>query len=109
MSKLGETLKFCRKCGGLLVPQGGKLVCQQCGEEEESGGSEYRMVKKVEGKEGVVVVEEEPSTLPTTKARCPKCQHDRAYWWMRQTRSADEPSTRFYRCVKCGTTWREYA
>ncbi|MEM4865380.1 MAG: hypothetical protein QXY09_02690 [Acidilobaceae archaeon] len=26
-----------------------------------------------------------------------------------QTRAADEPPTRFYRCTKCGYTWREYA
>ncbi|MEM2866656.1 MAG: transcription factor S [Candidatus Hadarchaeales archaeon] len=105
-------MKFC-KCGGLLVPkpeEEGVLVCQLCGKEEKAEGSEYRMVKKVEEKGDVVVIEEEePSTLPTTRAKCPKCGHDKAYWWMRQTRSADEPSTRFYRCVKCGNTWREYA
>jgi len=28
---------------------------------------------------------------------------------MIQTRAADEPPTRFYRCTKCGHTWREYA
>lgn len=108
----GDNLKFCRKCGGLLVPKGGGegvLVCQVCGEEEKAEGSEYRMVKKVEEKVGVVVIEEEPSTLPTTKVKCPRCGNDRAYWWMRQTRSADEPSTRFYRCTRCGNTWREYA
>ena len=27
---------------------------------------------------------------------------------MFQTRSADEPTTRFYRCQKCKFTWREY-
>jgi len=106
-------LRFCRKCGGLLVPkEGGKgvLVCQSCGEEERAEGLEYKMVKRVEEeKGGVVVIEEEPSVLPTVKVKCPKCGNDRAYWWIRQTRSADEPSTRFYRCVKCGNTWREYA
>jgi DNA-directed RNA polymerase subunit M len=27
---------------------------------------------------------------------------------MRQTRAADEPTTRIYRCAKCSNTWREY-
>jgi DNA-directed RNA polymerase subunit M/transcription elongation factor TFIIS len=44
-------LKFCRKCGGLLVPKGGGeevLVCQVCGGEEKAEGSDYRMVRRVE-------------------------------------------------------------
>lgn len=95
-----------------MVPKQGEegwLVCQLCGAEEKAEGSEYKVVRKVEEKSDVVVIEEEPSTLPTIKVKCPKCGNDRAYWWMRQTRSADEPSTRFYRCTKCGNTWREYA
>jgi transcription factor S len=47
-------------------------------------------------------------TLPVTKAECKKCGNVMAYYWMMQTRSADEPSTRFYRCTKCNHTWREY-
>jgi len=45
--------------------------------------------------------------LPVTKAECKKCGSD-GILWMMQTRSADEPSTRFYRCTKCNHTWREY-
>lgn len=48
------------------------------------------------------------NTLPATKAECSKCGNGQAYYWMMQTRSADEPSTRFYRCTKCNFTWREY-
>ncbi|MCE2508324.1 MAG: RPA12/RPB9/RPC11 RNA polymerase family protein, partial [Nitrosopumilaceae archaeon] len=32
-----------------------------------------------------------------------------AVWWMLQTRSADEPTTQFYRCTGCGHTWRDYS
>ncbi|MGB7679260.1 MAG: hypothetical protein WBL49_10670 [Nitrososphaeraceae archaeon] len=28
---------------------------------------------------------------------------------MLQTRSADEATTQFYRCTKCGHTWRNYS
>ena len=42
------------------------------------------------------------------KAECPKCHNGEAFWVMRQTRAADEPTTRIYRCVKCSHTWREY-
>ena len=37
------------------------------------------------------------------------CDSKEAVWWMLQTRSADEPTTQFYRCTKCKTTWRNYA
>ncbi|MEK6870559.1 MAG: zinc ribbon domain-containing protein, partial [Thermoproteota archaeon] len=43
------------------------------------------------------------------KIECEKCGNDEAVWWMLQTRSADEPTTQFYRCSKCRHTWRNYA
>ena len=47
-------------------------------------------------------------TTPQTKAKCPKCGNMAAYWWMVQTRSIDESATQFFRCTKCGFTWRDY-
>ncbi|MFX1428047.1 MAG: hypothetical protein ACFFBE_16460 [Promethearchaeota archaeon] len=38
---------------------------------------------------------------------CPKCQHKEAETWQIQIRSSDEPSTHFFRCVKCKYSWRE--
>src|SRR2546427_158911 len=55
-----------------------------------------------------LVLDEITETLPKTRVECPKCGHYEAYWVMRQTRAADEPTTRIYRCVKCQHTWREY-
>ena len=48
-------------------------------------------------------------SLPIEKEQCSKCGNEEAYSWQRQTRSGDEPATRFYRCVKCEHTWREYS
>ena len=55
----------------------------------------------LEGSEG-------QEALPTIEAKCEKCGHGEAVWWMLQTRSADEPTTQFYRCTSCGHTWRNY-
>jgi DNA-directed RNA polymerase subunit M len=59
----------------------------------------------------VVVIGKEELNLRTTpqvKINCPKCGNGTAYWWMVQTRGVDESMTQFYRCTKCGYTWREY-
>jgi DNA-directed RNA polymerase III subunit RPC11 len=42
-------------------------------------------------------------------AECPKCGHGRAYFMQIQIRSADEPSSIFYKCCneKCQNQWRE--
>lgn len=115
-------MKFCPQCGSVMVPvkrgNGVVLVCRACGYEEvpDSSSAElYSVRMQVERKpsDRILVLTDkdiaERSNLPIITAKCPRCGHDKAYWWMIQTRSADEPSTRFYRCVKCGYTWREYA
>ena len=43
-----------------------------------------------------------------TNVPCPKCNHNEAYWYLRQTRKSDEPETTFLSCCKCGYRWRKY-
>jgi len=57
-----------------------------------------------------IAVFEDLDTMPIDdQVFCSKCGNRGAYWHLRQTRSADEATTRFYRCTKCKNTWREYA
>jgi DNA-directed RNA polymerase III subunit RPC11 len=51
--------------------------------------------------------EEAWQNVDQTEAVCAKCNHTRAYFTQHQLRSADEPMTIFYKCVKCGNRWRE--
>ncbi|MEM2262418.1 MAG: zinc ribbon domain-containing protein, partial [Ignisphaera sp.] len=48
------------------------------------------------------------AVLIKNEVRCPKCEYNEIYAWQIQTRAADEPPTTFYKCAKCGYTWREY-
>ena len=108
------SMKFCPTCRTLMVVSrtGGKTVlkCPKCGHEEEP--SNVKMVEKsiVERRPGEapIVLAKSEEALPKIRARCPKCGNEEAYFWVQQTRAADEPPTRFYRCTACSYTWREY-
>ncbi|MDT7872948.1 MULTISPECIES: transcription factor S [unclassified Stygiolobus] len=110
-------MKFCPKCGSIMVPKkdGGKTLyrCPKCGYEEVAGQQSVKITTTVKHsiKEKTLVLE---SDVPPTGAQitkgisCPACGNDEAYFWILQTRRADEPPTRFYKCTKCGKVWREY-
>jgi len=55
----------------------------------------------------VLGAEDEFKGAQETEKTCEKCDHNKAYFFTVQIRSADEPTTEFYRCVKCGHNWRE--
>ena len=42
-----------------------------------------------------------------TTADCPFCKHGQAYFKQIQIRSADEPSTVFYKCCQCMGQWND--
>ena len=117
-------MNFCPGCGMRLVlkreiseTEGDFLLeCPKCGykklvTKEESFIPQMGTIKADEVSEQklITVINEEQMkirTMPVTKTECPKCKNRTAYWWMVQTRSADESSTQFYRCTKCEYTWR---
>lgn len=107
-----SAIEFCGKCGSIMVPiKKGKtsyIKCRGCGREMRKEIKNLRIVEEKETKKGVAVIEKDMAPLPLTDKECPKCEHDSAYWWMQQTRSADEPPTQFFKCEKCKHVWREY-
>ena len=104
-------MEFCPECGALMLPDGNELKCQTCGYSKKikkDDTKEYEVSEKVNSKETVVMTDAGINTRPTTNVICPKCGHGKAEWWLQQTRSADEAETRFFKCLKCRYTWREY-
>jgi len=104
---------FCPDCGSLMFPKDGKLVCGKCGftrgvSAKETANSRTAVKVNRDRPPETLVLDDVLDTLPKTRVECPKCGHYEAFWVMRQTRAADEPTTRIYRCVKCSNTWREY-
>jgi DNA-directed RNA polymerase subunit M len=105
-------MMFCPKCGKLMKSKDGKLTCRKCGYAEEISSAEKEQMKKVAymRENDILIVDDdlEIETKPTCAMKCPSCSHGIAEWWLRQIRSADESEVRFFRCVKCKHTWREY-
>ncbi len=103
---------FCPKCGSILRlrDKGGKKVLYcSCGFTKNLEKDDSTPIKEtVVGAKKIEVVEN-IETNPKIKATCERCGNNIAYYWTQQTRGADEPETRFFKCTKCNHTWREYA
>lgn len=102
---------FCPKCGTLLRPKekaGKKILFCSCGFIKNPGEDSAEIRETVSSGKKIEVVEH-IETNPKIKIKCQKCNNDVAYFWTQQTRGADEPETRFFKCTKCNYVWREYA
>ncbi|WP_369424800.1 transcription factor S [Methanothrix sp.] len=100
---------FCPKCGSLMVSSAGQMKCRKCGFIQSSKGEGRMKITTVRSDRDIRIIDGgDISTLPTCNTKCPKCGHNSAYWWLRQLRAADESEVRFFRCTRCGNTWREY-
>ncbi len=103
-------MKFCPKCEVRLKKSSTtSAICPKCGYSESTAKKTKKETKEELTKLNVVEGDEGKETLSTIKIDCEKCGNNEAVWWMLQTRSADEPTTQFYRCTKCRHTWRNYA
>ena len=106
-------MKFCPKCDIRLKKASGNpvLSCPKCGYTEGQEAEIQDQISEEETKSDFLVLDENEGkdTIPRIEIECEKCGNNEAFWWMLQTRSADEPTTQFYRCTKCEYTWRNYA
>ncbi|MFH1276180.1 MAG: transcription factor S [Candidatus Woesearchaeota archaeon] len=105
-------MMFCPECGAILRPKeknGKKVLFCSCGFNKNlEGENSTELTEKNTSIKSVEIIEN-VETLPKIKITCEKCNNKVAYFWTSQTRGADEPETRFFRCSKCNYTWREYS
>lgn len=113
-------LRFCPRCESRMKQktEESTVKCPRCGysemnqisvQENEILRSEQLGSTNVSKSSLKVLDSDAPSAMPTTTIQCTKCGNMTAYWWMLQTRSADEATTQFYRCTECDYTWRNYS
>ena len=100
-------MEFCPKCGSVLVMKMKNSSCSRCGYTKK-GAVTLSTKEKIENHPEIAVLKKDFKTEPVVNETCPKCSHERAYFWMVQTRSSDESPTKFFKCVKCGHTKRDY-
>ena len=116
--KVLNLVNFCPECSNLLrkrTMNGDAFLVCRCGysrkiEEYEIDLENDALKKKKALDKNLIIISEDDKILvhPIVDKYCPKCDHKKAEAWQEQTRSADEASTSFFRCVKCKHTWREY-
>jgi len=91
----------------------GEMVCSSCGETVPRDEERAEAFVSTEEQSGEEVVETEEGASfegkpSTTDVNCDECGHSDAWYTIKQTGSADEPPTRFFKCKECGNRWREY-
>ncbi|VFQ78849.1 unnamed protein product [Cuscuta campestris] len=109
-------MEFCPTCANLLqfempnMDRPGGFACPTCPYICDIGARVKikRKMHLVPKKLDPILSVDSMDTAPTTKERCSTCGYDEAAFVEMQTRSADEPATRFYRCKRCRYTWCEY-
>ena len=105
-------MQFCDDCGSMMKKEDGVMVCASCGARAEQTVDTEKFVstQKQTGDELIETSEEANfEGKPTaTDVVCKRCGHEQAWYTIKQTASADEPPTRFFKCKDCGYRWREY-
>ncbi len=101
-------MEFCPKCGAILVQKRKNDGCPRCNYSAKGRVKIKTSEELNERQEIAVVSEKDTQTLPVVGEKCRKCGNPEAFFWTVQTRSGDESETKFFKCTKCGNTWREY-
>ncbi|CUM67030.1 uncharacterized protein PRCAT00004718001 [Priceomyces carsonii] len=109
-------LSFCPHCSNmLLISESGegfnRFQCPTCPYEFKIEGFKMYDRKMFTRKEvdDVLGGANAWDNVDQTTVQCPvdSCGATKAYFFQLQIRSADEPMTTFYKCVKCSNQWRE--
>jgi DNA-directed RNA polymerase subunit M len=106
-------MQFCDDCGSMMRKEDGEMVCSGCGATAEQDEAVAEQFVTTESQTDAEVIESDEDAnfegKPTaTDVTCEECGHGEAWYTIKQTASADEPPTRFFKCKECGYRWREY-
>ncbi len=108
-------MKFCDHCGSMMQADGDRWHCtnDDCEGALERDTAEEEAFVSTDRQTFDDVIESDPDANfegkpKATDVRCEKCGTEEAWYTIKQTASADEPPTRFFKCTQCGHRWRGY-
>ncbi|QLG48309.1 transcription factor S [Natrinema halophilum] len=108
-------MQFCDECGSMMKAQGDNMVCtnEDCGASSERDQEREDAFITTESQTDDDVIESDENANfegkpKATDVVCDECGTQEAWYTLKQTASADEPPTRFFKCTECGHRWREY-
>jgi DNA-directed RNA polymerase subunit M len=109
-------MQFCDACGSMMRHDDGRMVCanENCGEIAEQDTDRAAEFVSTAAQSTDDVIESDPDADFEGKpiaddVTCDDCDNDEAWYTIKQTGSADEPPTRFFKCTECGNRWRGYS
>ena len=107
-------MQFCAECGSMMKAEDDVMICTACGERVDRDRDREAEFVSTESQVDDDVIESDESANFEAKpiasdVRCSDCGNDEAWYTIKQTASADEPPTRFFKCTECGYRWREYS
>ena len=106
-------MQFCDDCGSMMKADGDRMVCTNCGAETERDREQEDQFVTTESQTDDDVIESDENANfegkpKATDVICDECGTEEAWYTLKQTASADEPPTRFFKCTECGHKWRGY-
>ncbi|RJT00802.1 transcription factor S [Halococcus sp. IIIV-5B] len=106
-------MQFCDECGSMMHADGDEMVCAGCGARVAKDEERAAAFVSTEDQTFDDVIETTEDAAdegkPTVEIECEECGNDTAWYTIKQTGSADEPPTRFFKCTECGHRWRGYS
>ena len=106
-------MQFCDECGSMMHSQDGEMVCSSCGATQSRDEAQAERFVSTEAQSDDDVIESSADAdfegKPTAEdVTCEECGNGEAWYTIKQTASADEPPTRFFKCKRCKSVWRAY-
>ena len=98
----------------MMHASGDEMVCSSCGATQAKDTARAAEFVSTEAQTDDDVIESSPDAdfegKPTASdVTCEACGNGEAWYTIKQTASADEPPTRFFKCTECGKRWRGYS
>lgn len=103
-------MQFCNDCGSIMKKENEVMVCGSCARQEQQDESAEFVSTDEQDDSGAIESSEDIAFegKPTAEEHCDNCGNMEAWYTIKQTASADEPPTRFFKCTECGNRWRDY-